>query len=228
MKYKDYLILPVLLMFLIYASCAYVAKADSAMTNNSFDAPDAKISPEKIVWGGETEEYWYAEGARGTTYFFVTDDGSEEGKITFYDSSVTDRRSAALTESSYVITGMHLKCTNHGVRYDLIFPDEMTAYDLLSGTTFQRADYDQMKSQMTSGRFVNENDPQDYYVLKADGKGTQYCGDRVFRGKWSFTTAETISLFQKTEKQQPFEIVYDDFGNLSGFISQNSVYTLCA
>ena len=28
MKYKDYLILPVLIMYLIYASCAYIAKVD--------------------------------------------------------------------------------------------------------------------------------------------------------------------------------------------------------
>ena len=228
MKYKDYLIIPVLLMFLIYASCAYISKADSALADNNINAPDAKIDPAKIDWGGETGENWYAEGARGTTYFFVSAQDSGEGTISFYDSAVTDRRSSAITESSFVITGMHLKCTNKGVRYDLIFPDEMTAYDLLSGTTFQRADYDQMKSQMISGRFVNRDNPKDYYVLKADGKGTQYCGDRVFKGKWNFTTAETVTLFHKTDRQQPFEIVYDDFGNLSGFTSQNSVYTLCA
>ena len=229
MKYKDYLILPVLLMFLIYASCAYVAKVDPAFADNRLSV-EAKIDPGEIVWGGEDGEYgenWYAEGARGTGYFSVS--AGENNLICFFSGVSADRRSPSGTESPFVISGKHLRCTNNGIRYDFVFPDEMTAYDTISGIVYQRADYEQLKTQITSARFVNEKNATDYYVFKSNGKSTEYCGDRVFPGKWNLSTADTISLYDKVSKQQlSVSLLYDDYGNLSGLDCKGNTYFLAA
>ena len=229
MKYKDYLIIPVIFMFLIYASCAYVAKTDSALAAG-VEVPEARIDPSKIVWGGENGEFgenWYAEGARGTGYFSVS--SGEEPLICFTTGAKTGSRGASVTESSYIVSGKHLKCTNNGVRYDFIFPDELTAYDLVSGVTYQRADFDQIKTQLTSAKFVNLQNPDDYYVFKSNGKSTEYCGDRVFHGKWNLSTADSISLYDKARRQElSVSLLYDNFGNLNGLDCNGFQYSLAA
>ncbi len=230
MKYKDYLILPVLLMFLIYASCAYINKAETS-ANGVSERPAAAVDPMDISWGPEKDdsgENWYAEGARGTSYFSVTPNAAKGNTISFFNSSSGDHRSA-VTESSYVVSDMHMRCTNNGTRYDFIFTNEMTAYDTISGTYYQRGDYEEIKSQLTSGKFVNEDNPKDYYVLKDNGKSVEYFGDRVFKGNWTLSTAETISLYDKANKQDyQFSLIYDDFGNISGFDFKGIVYSLAA
>ena len=66
MKYRDYLILPVLIMYLLYTSCAYIAKTDEAASVGKKAVPDAAVNPASMIWGGDEGEYgelWYASGA---------------------------------------------------------------------------------------------------------------------------------------------------------------------
>lgn len=230
MKYKDYLILPVLIMYLLYASCAYIARTDEKLNGRKETAPVAAVDPAAISWGngdGEYGECWYADGARGTVYFSVGT-ASKEPSIRFYNNASSDRHGAP-TESSYVVSDMHMRCTNNGIRYDFIFIDAMTAYDLLSGTYYQRGDYNLLKTQLTAGKFVNTENPAHYYVFKENGKSVEYAGDKVFRGKWNISTSDSVALFDKTCRQVfDLELLSDDYGNISGFDANGTVYTLAA
>ena len=231
MKYKDYLILPVLIMYLLYASCAYIAKTDEKLNGKKEAVPAAAVDPAVISWGDEDGDYgecWYADGARGTVYFSVSDKASKEPTICFYNNASFDRH-AAPTESSFVVSDMHMRCTNNGVRYDFIFIDEMTAYDLLSGTYYQRGDYNLLKAQLTGGKFISTDNPAHYYILKENGKSVEYAGDKVYKGKWNINTSDSIALYDKTCKQTlDLELLSDEFGNISGFDVNGTVYTLAA
>ena len=133
------------------------------------------------------------------------------------------------TESSCVVADKHMRCTNNGIRYDLIFVNEMTAYDLISGTYYQRGDYKLLKAQLTAGKFVNAENPNHYYVFKENGKSVEYAGDKVFKGKWNINTSDTIVLYDKACKQVlDLELFSDDYGNLGGFNSNGTIYTLAA
>lgn len=231
LKYKDYLILPVLIMYLLYASCAYIGRAELRLNGKKTEEPVAAVDPSTISWGGkegEFGEYWYAEGARGASCFTVACSRGEAPSIGFYVNSSGSRQNG-LSESSCVVADMHMRCTNHGVRYDFIFPNEMTAYDLLSGTYYHRGDYGLMKAQLTSGKFINPVNPNHYYVFKENGKSVEYAGDKVFGGKWNISTSGSVSLYDKTCRQVfELSLLSDDYGNISGFNSNGTVYQLTA
>ena len=230
LKYKDYLILPVLIMYLLYASCAYIARTENEGDGKK-TTPVAVVDPAVISWGdaeGEYGECWYAEGARGTSYFMVAASGRREPSICFYNNSSIGKHND-FTESSCVVADKHMRCTNNGIRYDLIFVNEMTAYDLISGTYYQRGDYKLLKAQLTAGKFVNAENPNHYYVFKENGKSVEYAGDKVFKGKWNINTSDTIVLYDKACKQVlDLELFSDDYGNLGGFNSNGTIYTLAA
>ena len=231
LKYKDYLILPVLVMYLLYASCAYISKTEDRIGVRKANTPVATVDPAAISWGGEEGEYgecWYAEGARGTSYFMVASGGEEDPTICFYNNSSAERHNTG-TESSCVVSDKHMKCTNNGIRYDLIFIDEMTAYDLLSGTYYQRGDYSLLKSQLTTGKFVSTDNPNHYYVFKENGKSVEYAGDKIFKGKWNICTSDSVALYDKTCREVfNLQLLSDDFGNICGFNTNGAVYTLAA
>ena len=230
MKYKDYLILPVLIMYLIYASCAYIAKVDGSAEKHS-SMPSAAVDPSYMVWSNDDSgegEYWYADGVRGTAYFSVNRSISGETAIRFY-SGANSGKLQAVTESVCTIHNKHLQCTNNGIRYDFVFPDEMTAYDAVSGIRYQRADSSQMKTQLTSGKFVNKSNPGNYFVLKENGKTKEYSGVKVFSGKWAMNTKDTIVLSNHNSKESIcVDILCDSFGNINGFDIEGTIYTLAA
>ena len=231
MKYRDYLILPVLIMYLLYTSCAYIAKTDEAASVGKKAVPNAAVNPASMIWGGDEGEYgelWYASGARGTSCFTVANTTPAEAKICFYGNSASGG-ATEMTESSYVISDKHLRCTNNGTRYDFIFLDEMTAYDLLSGTYYQRGDYNLLKQQLTAGKFVSTSNPNHYYVFKDNGKSVEYAGDKVFKGKWNLSTSDSVALYDRTCRETfDLELLSDEYGNISGFDSNGTVYALAA
>lgn len=133
MKYRDYLILPVLVMFLVYASCAYVGDTKAASAEN-------------------------------------------ESAVV----SVMDDREVLL-------------------------------------------------SQIQSCRFVNEEDARDYFVLKTNGRIVQYCGDRVFKGKWDLTSPEALTLHAGRNSQGvTVEFLFDGYGSICGAVCNDVVYALSA
>lgn len=222
MKYKDYLILPVIVMFIIYASCAYVGNADSE-TGNAIVAPEASVDPAGISWmvdDADTGECWYEAGIRGGSYFAVNQRENGAKVISFHEGNKG-------SESAFVVSDMHMRCNNDGTRYDLIFTDEMTAYDTLSGRYFQRGDYSQLKNELLSGRFVNTENPKDYFLFKDNGKSTEYFGDKVFKGKWNFETSSSLSVYDKSCKQDyHFDICFDGFGGVCGLDFNGITYEL--
>ena len=230
MKYKDYLILPVLIMYLIYASCAYIAKVDGSAEKRA-SMPSATVDPSQIVWSDDESdegEFWYADGVRGTAYFSVNSSAPETSTIRFY-GGVNAGKQQTVTESSFTIRNKHLQCTNNGIKYDFVFPDQMTAYDTVSGIRYQRADSSQMKTQLTSGKFVNESNPGNYFVLKENGKTKEYCGVKVFSGKWTMNTTDTIVLSNhSTGEPIRVDILCDSFGNINGFDIKGTIYKLAA
>ena len=230
MKYKDYLILPVLIMYLIYASCAYIAKVDGSAEKRA-SIPPVAVDPSQIVWGDDENsegEFWYADGIRGTAYFSVNISASGSVTIRFYGGT-NSGKSQTVTESSCIIRNKHLQCTNDNIRHDFIFTDQMTAYDTVSGIRYQRADSSQMKTQLTSGKFVNESNPGNYFVLKENGRSKEYSGVKVFSGKWTMNTTDTIVLSDhSTGESVCVDILYDSFGNISGFDIDGAIYTLAA
>lgn len=228
MKYKDYLILPVLIMYLIYASCAYIAKVDGTADKRAA-IPPAVIDPAQIVWSDDDEsegEFWYADGVRGTAYFSVNSSDSGETTIRFYGGSNSGKYQS-VTESACTVRNKHLQCTSDKTRYDFVFPDQMTAYDVLSGIRYQRADSSQMKTQLTSGKFVNQSNPENYFVLKENGKSKEYSGVKVFSGKWTMNTTDTIVLSDHYLGDSVcVDILCDPFGNINGFDIDGTIYSL--
>lgn len=222
MKYKDYLIVPVLAMYLLYASCAYIAKdgADAA-------EPEPSVNPSDITWSssGDEAEYWYADGRRGTECFYVVEGQYGAGGICFSDGSRSDDRT-----SNYVISNMHLKCSGgSGESHDLIFLNEVTAYDTVSGTYYKRADYEDITGSLVSGKFVNSENPKDYYIFKKNGKSAEYFGDKVFKGKWSLDTAESLTVYDYSCRQDfRFGIVTDPAGGVAALKFNDTVYNLVA
>ena len=216
MKYKDYLILPVFLMYLMFASCAYIAKVNAEANP---DVPEGQISPEEIVWGCESNEYgeyWYANGERGTECFSVIDRGARANEICFFENGRGSDPSQGGIH--YTVTDMHMCCENNGRNYDLVFPDEMTAYDTVSHTTYQRADYSALYGSLTAGKFINDTNANDWYVLKESGKSLEYFGDMVFPGKWRLATSDTICVYdKKTDQEYTFTLNLTASGEVSGF-----------
>ena len=221
MKYKDYLILPAILMYLLYASCAYIAKENRELDT----VPDAVISPQEIVWGCSEDEshgeYWYANGERGTDYFAVIEGRAGANQICFFEAGSPSEN------VRYSVNDLHLNCTDNGRKYDIIFPNEMTAYDTVSGTYYQRGDYSRLFMGLTSGKFINETNPNDWYVFKESGKSLEYFGDKAFPGKWTLSTSSSISVFDnRTEKTYVFDILLDRYGDVGGFSFDGIIYSL--
>lgn len=212
MKYKDYLLVPIFCMYLLYASCTYLAK-DKADTGEAF--PEPSISPSEICWD---KDYWYAEGQRSGDCFNL-----ENGKEMVIVDGLKNSENA-----SYYISDMHMRCDDgEGKRYDLIFVDEMTAYDCVSGQYYQRADYDALKGQLISGKFVNTRNDRDYYIFKDSGKSVEYFGNKVFKGSWNLSTADTLSIYDKQcHGYMDFRITYSSDGRISGITYNDSTYIL--
>lgn len=230
MKYRDYLVLPAIIMYIVFASCAFIAKADNTGKNSEDAVPTASVNPTEISWGCEEDnsgEYWYAAGARTGEFFSVEKNSKGSNEICFYDSKEDMNSSKPVT---YLVNDMHMKClTEEGRHYDLIFLDEMTAYDCISETYYQRADYDTLSSQLVSGKFVNSTNSRDYYVFEKNGKSYEYFGDQVFKGLWTLETSETMSVYDKTCKQDfNFNLMFDNYGNISGFTFNEIAYNLAA
>lgn len=221
MKYKDYLILPVIIMFMIYASCAYVGSPDAAVAEAA--CPEPSVDPSVISWmqgDSDTGECWYESGIRGASYFSVNRDANGAKVITFHEGRQG-------TESAFIVSDMHMKCNNDGKRYDLIFTDEMTAYDTLSGRFFQRGDYSQMKNELLSGRFINSENPRDYFLFRDNGKSVEYFGDKVFKGNWNFDTSTTVAVNDRScKKNYHFDLLFDGYGSVCGFDFNGITYSL--
>ena len=225
MKYRDYLIVPVLAMYLLYASCAYIGKGSPS---DGPEAPEASLNPDSIKWASSNgdEEYWYANGQRGSESFYVVSAAGSENGIYFTDSCNVGREAA----NPYTISDMHLKCENtSGRSYDLIFLNEMTAYDTISGTYYQRADYDSIVENLTSGEFVNVDNPKDSYTFRKNGKSVEYFGDKVFKGIWSLETTQTVVVYDKSCKEYfHFNLQFAPDGTVSGFRFNDVTYKLAA
>ena len=210
--YKDFLILPVVLAFIIFASCAYVAGFES-----EDEIPEATIDPNAIIWGVDETGYgetWYAGGERGTESFSVNETPYGGNEISFY--SGTGRGNAST--SKYTVNNKHMLASGGDKNYDIIFIDEMTAYDTLSGTTYKRADRNSILQCLISSPFVNESNPDDYYIFKDTGKSIEYFGEMAFTGKWSLATTNTILLYDnRTEETYTFTLLYSASGNIAGF-----------
>lgn len=222
MKYRDYLILPVIIMYVVFASCAFLAKNTPAASDVMAE-PTASINPEEISWGGgDSGEYWYAEGTRNGECFTV-DTGSGSKDIYFLDSTGSGTEPA-----NYTVKNMHMHCrTDEGRSYDLIFVDELTAYDCVSGTYYQRADYDSLVDALTAGKFVNTTNSRDYYVFKDNGKSAEYFGDQVFKGRWNLETSHTLTVYDNQCRENfHFNLIFSDFGDLTGFTFNGIVYSL--
>ena len=230
MKYRDYLIVPAIIMYILFASCAFVAKGNNDYINEiTVSTPEPSVNPSEISWGEDNEaigEYWYANGQRSGEYFAVETASTGKNDIYFYSSS---QKADAISQATpYIVKNMHMQCsTSDGRDYDLIFLDEMTAYDCVSCTYYQRADYDTLISQLTSGKFVNSTNSRDYYVFKSNGKSYEYFGDQLYKGDWNFNTAETVVVYDHVCKDYfNFNILFDTYGNISGFTFNEIVYNL--
>ena len=221
MKYKDYLILPAILMFIVYASCAYVGGADAEASPAA--CPEASVDPAAISWmqaDEQTGECWYESGIRGGSYFAVNTNENGANVISFHEGNQG-------SESAYIVSDMHMRCNSNGQRYDLIFTDEMTAYDTVSGRCYQRGDYTQLKNDLLSGRFVNSENPRDYFLFRDNGKSVEYFGDKVFRGSWNFDTSTTVAVSDKScKKDYHFDLLFDGFGSVCGFDFNGITYSL--
>ena len=228
MKYRDYLIVPALIMYLLYTSCAYIANKGQSKEAGNVEIPVASVCPTKISWGNEAEssgDNWYAGGARGADYFTVTTSDAGTDAISFYDS----RTAIKGVSCAYTVSDMHLKCNNDGQKYDLIFVDELTAYDCNSGTYYQRGDYASIVDKLTSGKFVNSENPRDYYIFKPDGKSAEYFGEKVFKGKWNLNTTDSIYVYDNQCREYfHFTLLTDGCGEVSGFSFNNTNYYLAA
>ena len=228
MKYKDYLILPVFIMSLLFASCKLLSGSDGL---DSAMVPDAELDPEEITWGCDENgygEYWYANGTRGAECFSVLSGKNGANEICFYSNS-KGTSDAGAKGVRYTVDDMHMSCSTGGKSYDLIFIDEMTAYDTLSGVYYQRADYDLLFNAITAGKFVNKDNPKDWYVFKSTGKSMEYFGDMVFPGRWRLATSESISVYDNRSKETfSFNILFGSSGQMEGFRFDGVEYYLSA
>ena len=199
MKYKDYLIIPVLAMYLLFASFAYL-RDDSV---GAPKIPVATVDPTELCFDGDV---WYEAGARSSGYFSIDAD------------------------SHYVVKNHHLMySTQSGTNYDLIFTDAMTAYDCNSGVVYQRGDYSTLMKSICSGKFVNSENEDDYYIFKDNGRSIEYFGDKVYKGEWNFETADAISVYDNTCKGTlTIDLIYSGYGAISGFCLNDTVFNLIA
>lgn len=223
MKFKDYLIMPVIAMYVLYTSCAYIAKP--VEKTETAAAPAAVVDPSNICWGTDSGEQWFAEGNASSRCFYVSPD-KNENNIFFVKNTYNSEN----YESKYVISDMHMKCAgNDGTNYDLIFPDEMTAYDCNSGTYYKRGDYNNILEQLMSGKFVNSENKNDFYVFKPSGKSAEYFGNKIFKGKWQLETSDTVTVYDNACKDYfRFNLITDYHGSITGFRFNDTVYTRSA
>ena len=142
MKFKDYLILPVIAMYVLYTSCAYLPKPAEKM--------ELAKAPAAVV----------------TAY-----------------------------------------ACNSG------------SYDLCGGC-------EEIEKQLTSGKFVNSENPNDWYVFKSSGKSAEYFGNKVFKGKWQLEANGTVSVYDQSCKEYfHFNLQTDFYGRITGFQFNNITYT---
>ncbi len=222
MKYRDYLIIPAICMYILFASCAFVLKADNVAYAGGLEEEPAvaAVNPETINWG--SGELWYADGERFGESFCVS--GSGEYQICFNSA---DKNRESSDSVSFVVDGMHLKFSCDGQSHDMIFTDEYTAYDTESGMYFVRADYDSLQSQMVSGKFVNSENDRDYYQFGTNGKSSEYFGDQLYRGTWAFDTADSVVVFDyASDSDFHFQMMFDDYGSVCGLQFNDIEYIL--
>lgn len=225
MKYKDYLILPAIVMFMLYASCAFISKSETVAGNT----PDATVNPDEIVWGYDENglgEYWFANGMRGTECFFVLQGKSGANEICFFNGTKrkTDLASKAVC---YSVEDGHMICSSDCRDYDLVFVDEMTAYDSESGIYYRRGDYRQIYDSIISGKFVNVDNSNDYYVFQKSGKSTEFFGEKAFPGRWRLVTSASMCVYDnRSEQEYSFNLIYDNSGVVCGFTFDGIKYYL--
>lgn len=213
MKYKDYLLIPILGMYLLYASCTYIADSRGASGTPN---PVASVSPTEICWD---KDYWYAEGTRGADGFNLENGNT----LVIVDGARTN------DEVDYSISNMHLCCSDTGSdrNYDLIFVNELTAYDCVSDTYYQRGDYSSLVERLCSGRFVNEQDCKDYYVFGESGRSTEYFGNCIYGGMWKVSTTDVLSVYDNAcQGYMDFSIKYGADGRICAieFNGVNYIY----
>lgn len=222
MKYRDYLIIPAICMYILFASCAFVLKADNVAYASGLEGEPAvaALDPETINWG--SGERWYADGERFGESFYVPVSGEKQICFNSAEKSNTSSKPVA-----FIFDGMHLKFSSEGQSHDLIFTDEYTAYDMNSGMFFVRADYDSLQSQMVSGKFVNSENNRDYYQFDSNGKSAEYFGDQLYRGSWAFDTADSLVVFDyATDSDFHFQMIFDDYGSVCGLRFNDIEYIL--
>lgn len=203
-------------MFMLYASCAFISKSEATLGNT----PDVGVNPDEIVWGYDENglgEYWFANGRRGTEFFSVLKGKSGINEICFFNGTkgITDVTSKSV---NYSVEDGHMICSSDCRDYDFIFVDEMTAYDSESGIYYRRGDYRQIYDSIISGKFVNADNYNDYYVFQKSGKSTEYFGEKAFPGRWRLTTSATMCVYDnRSEQEYLLNLIYDNFGVVCGF-----------
>ena len=88
-----------------------------------------------------------------------------------------------------------------------------------------------MAQKNTLAASVQKRNGRLYAVIQAkeNGKTKEYCGVKVFSGKWTMNTTDTIVLSDhNTGEAVCVDILCDPFGNINGFDIGGTVYTLAA
>ena len=167
------------------------ASSTAAVTDDVLDP--AKINPGWLDSDVRTSDVWYLDGDTSAEGIFFTRANNEAG-LSFTRVDANDQNGDS--EFNLVITeDKHLR-TPEGLapKIDIVFDDDMTCYDYVSGNFYIRGDLKELTSMMADKTFVMEDRDGIEVTFNADGTYSETVDGNTESGTWKVAAATVVEM----------------------------------
>lgn len=170
-----------------------------APTEEAAAQPEAVIMPDEIDSGhvvdnamDRTSDIWWKDGKEGSEGIYITDAANDAGRcVSWVDGSGKDVDSQFDCEISpdghlVSVDGAEPAC-------DIVFNDNLTCYDYVSGNWYIRGDADELNASLADLTFASESGS---WTVTFNSDGTfddDYDGEQA-TGTWEFITSANVRL----------------------------------
>ena len=190
-------------------------QAPQSSSQSSSAAPRQALDPSTIepgmVWDNDadngTSDIWYKDGNRSGEGFFITNANNDAGRsLTWVDAKGSQTDSAFYLEVS---PDKHLvnQSGHNEPAVDLVFEDNMTAYDNASGTRYSRGDQKALESQINDTTWEYKDTT---FTFNADGTYKQEQNGKERSGVWEVRSPTVLGIMASDrDKFDEFRMVSD-------------------
>ena len=181
--------------------------------------PAANVNPSLINIGQtmseeHTGDAWYTDAVRGNDYFYLeAADNSSIGLAykKMENGECVKTVICAMTDDNHLVDE---EAAEGESSIDIVFYDEFTAYDYKTEKWYVRGNPDAIEQLFIGYQLVEQSNPSNTLILRADGTGTEVYVDEDDQSveaelTWSLTSASTLK-YNDGEFDYQLTIVTDE------------------